>query len=500
MIEFIKTKSKSNYNMFLFENKEKMLNCTFMKENDFATVYKYNTEENINNSKIISNKEYDNITFPSVVTLDIAMPQIPEEVISEAKARNKNQDNIIILQNTKTKEFYIPVGHEKTNYSTNWMYVQYNEITGYITPGWQVLWLYKYQNGEFVEVPCSTTSTNSVVQYDWGDYQLVPVYAKMDILYRSTIGEHQAGSVFFKANNYFIKFGEYPSQLPYMSIDGYKAEFYFNGFTEKVIYNSLDGTVYTRTDNLPLNLECNVIFTDEIINSILAIFPKTNLLPYEINGIYQYKNSTWDLVPSLSDIVDTDVLKNKYAFSNIGTIRGTMPNNGELNYTPSTSAQSIPEGYTSGGTIAAVDNTVDSNIIASNIKSGVTILGVTGTLEEGTDTTDANAVSSDIVSDKTAYVNGEKIIGNVQEVTTYIYDIYTGAEFNLGGALLIKSDIIENALYRPGSIKGINLPTSKFAEFASVIGLTADKIKAGETILGITGTYTGESSEVIEEG
>ena len=27
---------------------------------------------------------------------------------------------------------------------------------------------------------------------------------------------------------------------------------------------------------------------------------------------------------------------------------------------------------------------------------------------------------------------------------------------------------------------------------AEGIGLTADKIKAGETILGITGTYTGE--------
>ena len=198
MIGFIKTKSKSNYNMFLFENKEKMLNCTFMKENDYATVYNFYTDDNTNNSIIVANKEYNSITFPSVVTLDSAMPQIPEEVLSEAKTRNKNQDNIIILQNTKTKELYIPVGHQNTNYSTNWNFVQYKGITGYITPGWQVLWLYKYQNGEFVEVPCSTTSTNSVVQYDWGDYQLVPVYAKMDILYQSTIGEHQAGSVFLK--------------------------------------------------------------------------------------------------------------------------------------------------------------------------------------------------------------------------------------------------------------------------------------------------------------
>lgn len=34
------------------------------------------------------------------------------------------------------------------------------------------------------------------------------------------------------------------------------------------------------------------------------------------------------------------------------SIIGTMPNNGELNYTSSTEEQTIPEGYTSGGTIA----------------------------------------------------------------------------------------------------------------------------------------------------
>ena len=36
---------------------------------------------------------------------------------------------------------------------------------------------------------------------------------------------------------------------------------------------------------------------------------------------------------------------------------GIMPNNGALNYTPSTSQQTIPAGYTSGGTVAAVSMT-----------------------------------------------------------------------------------------------------------------------------------------------
>jgi len=52
-------------------------------------------------------------------------------------------------------------------------------------------------------------------------------------------------------------------------------------------------------------------------------------------------------------------------------------------------------------------------IVPQNIKKDVTVFGVTGTLVEGTDTSDANAVASDIAKNKTAYVNGNKITGRV---------------------------------------------------------------------------------------
>jgi len=45
-----------------------------------------------------------------------------------------------------------------------------------------------------------------------------------------------------------------------------------------------------------------------------------------------------------------------------------------------------------------------------NIKDGVTIFGIEGTYE-GLDTSDANATANDIVTGKTAYVNGTKLIG-----------------------------------------------------------------------------------------
>ena len=56
---------------------------------------------------------------------------------------------------------------------------------------------------------------------------------------------------------------------------------------------------------------------------------------------------------------------------------------------------------------------VDPNLLAENIKSGVTISGVTGTF-----TNDGTATMSDIASGATAYVNGEKVTGNVRTFTS----------------------------------------------------------------------------------
>ena len=53
---------------------------------------------------------------------------------------------------------------------------------------------------------------------------------------------------------------------------------------------------------------------------------------------------------------------------------------------------------------------VDSELVASYIKKGITIGEITGTLEV-LDTSDATATPEDIAMGKTAYVKGEKIVG-----------------------------------------------------------------------------------------
>ena len=58
--------------------------------------------------------------------------------------------------------------------------------------------------------------------------------------------------------------------------------------------------------------------------------------------------------------IESEILYGKIAYGQTGKVQGTMPNNGALTYIPSEQEQTIPLGYTSGGTVKAIDysNTV----------------------------------------------------------------------------------------------------------------------------------------------
>ena len=76
----------------------------------------------------------------------------------------------------------------------------------------------------------------------------------------------------------------------------------------------------------------------------------------------------------------------KYISANVNVSGGGSGNIEELNVTPSTSAQTINATASIDGyapvKVAAVTSSIDSNITADNIKSGVSILGVTGNVVE----------------------------------------------------------------------------------------------------------------------
>lgn len=92
-------------------------------------------------------------------------------------------------------------------------------------------------------------------------------------------------------------------------------------------------------------------------------------------GTNTYDSDTTDATASASEI-----LSGQTAYVNKNKITGNMTNNGAVsaNITTKTQTYTVPQGFHDGSGTVKISATEQAKIIASNIKSGVQILGVTG--------------------------------------------------------------------------------------------------------------------------
>ena len=105
-------------------------------------------------------------------------------------------------------------------------------------------------------------------------------------------------------------------------------------------------------------------------------------------------------------------------------------------------------------------------------------------IKKGIDTSDANATAENIEREKTAYINGKKITGvlwNNVSTNSAISKIVT--EEN---RVSFFTNTPEKNIISKG-INNVSISATNNA-LATAIGLTADKVKKNETILGIAGT------------
>ena len=125
---------------------------------------------------------------------------------------------------------------------------------------------------------------------------------------------------------------------------------------------------------------------------------------------------------------------------------------------------------------------------ATDIAQGKTILGVAGTF-----TSDANAIAGNLVKDKTAYVNGVKVTGTMEEVT--------GTTGKLINKTTTETDKLVFTPQNNGYIETSSELHILNTDLVTTLGLTANKIAKGTTILGIEGTFeaTTEKEDKITE-
>lgn len=161
--------------------------------------------------------------------------------------------------------------------------------------------------------------------------------------------------------------------------------------------------------------------------------------------------------------------------------------------TPGTSNQTaVSSGRYTTGTVTVAG---DADLTAGNIKSGANIFGVAGSF-----TSDATASASDIVSGKTAYVDGNVVTGSVTELTfgqsysenALVPYVNTDGEITLDG-----TGVWKDFLFRKGSICRNSAKASHFGD-ATAADVASGKTFTSAAGLKVTGTASGGAAPVTE--
>lgn len=123
-----------------------------------------------------------------------------------------------------------------------------------------------------------------------------------------------------------------------------------------------------------IDLTADTVTADKILSSYTAHDASGNI----ITGTCDFDVNSQD-----ANVKVAEILIGKTAYARGTKLTGTMPNNGSVSLTIETldDEVSIAQGYHDGSGKVSILDTEKAKLIAANIKQGITILGVTGTLE-----------------------------------------------------------------------------------------------------------------------
>lgn len=124
----------------------------------------------------------------------------------------------------------------------------------------------------------------------------------------------------------------------------------------------------------------NEVLIDLTADTVTPADLAEGVTAHDKSGVIITGTSTKDSDTSADTAKVAEILSGKTAHARGALLTGTMTNNGSVTGTISTKAQqyAIPQGFHDGGGKVSISTTEQAKIIASNIKSGIQILGVTG--------------------------------------------------------------------------------------------------------------------------
>lgn len=107
-----------------------------------------------------------------------------------------------------------------------------------------------------------------------------------------------------------------------------------------------------------------------------------NITAHDKSGAPIVGTSTLDVDSADATAAVAEILKGKTAYARGTKLTGTMPDNGAVDGKITTVAEkyTVPTGFHDGSGTVQIDATEQAKIVAKNIREGITILGVKGTM------------------------------------------------------------------------------------------------------------------------
>lgn len=147
-------------------------------------------------------------------------------------------------------------------------------------------------------------------------------------------------------------------------------------YKNKVIYNG----------NTLIDLTADTVTADKILDGYTA---------HDKSGAPIEGSCTFDSDTTDATALQAEILNGKSAYVNKVKLTGNMPNRGAVTgvITEKAGEYTVPQGYHDGSGKVGIDSTEQAKIVAENIRQGVEILGVEGSM---TGTEDVHAESKTV--------------------------------------------------------------------------------------------------------
>ena len=136
-----------------------------------------------------------------------------------------------------------------------------------------------------------------------------------------------------------------------------------NSYNSKVIFNG----------DVLMDLTGDTVTADKLLKGITA---------HGKDGAPITGTCDWDAATGDATAAAAEILTGKTAYVKGKKVTGTMPNRGAVAGKISTKAgaYTVPQGYHDGSGKVTIDSTEQAKLIPTNIREGVTVLGVEGTM------------------------------------------------------------------------------------------------------------------------